>query len=114
MAFKMRSETVALLMFLSEQEFPSGASTLALEVNMDISCMRNRLNRLHEEGYVAREQRYVFVDNHRARVYYYWLSEKGMQYLRSRDLSNIRHIKQRPRQQQPKRVINSVFALGAA
>ena len=110
----MRSETVALLMFLQEQEFPVGASELAIEVNMDISCMRNRLNRLHEEGYVAREQRYAFVRNARVRVYYYWLSDQGVQYLRSRDLTAIRHIKDRPRRQPPKRVINSVFALGSS
>lgn len=114
MTFKMRSETVALLMFLQEQEFPVKASTIAVEANMDISCMRNRLNRLYEENYVAREQRYVPVGNQRARVYYYWISTQGVQYLRSRDLTNITHIKHRARQKPPKRLVNSVFALGTS
>jgi predicted ArsR family transcriptional regulator len=113
MTFKVRSETVALLMFMRTQDDPATASELAVPTNMEVNGLRKRLNRLHGEGYIAREQRYVPIRNTRAKIYYYWLSSTGDRYLASRSLDNITPITKRPRQRAAKRIANSVFALGA-
>lgn len=110
-SFRLRSETIALLRYIDEQEFPVSASELSGMLGMHDVPMRRRLAKLNEAGFLGMEQRYIRGSrtNNRILCKYYWATANAKIAIRARpDIETLV-----PKAVPIQYLINNVFSLGA-
>jgi hypothetical protein len=106
---KMRSETWSFLKYMQEQEFPVSAREVAKDIDMNDMSMKRRMDRLCAKDVLALcfEDKWVQHEKRRYLVRVYWLATHM-----DIKLQTMPHV-QPTKRRRDKRIINSVFALGA-
>jgi predicted ArsR family transcriptional regulator len=111
-SFRLRSETIALLLYIDEHDFPVSASELSGMLGMHEVPMRRRLSKLYESGYLGMERRYSY-DGYRTRrsfCRYFWTTTKARNAIRER--TDVKPLT--PKTPPKAYLINSVFSLGVS